>query len=77
MILKVHYAELPEDQKPGWLSYELFGGGREVRVVARREKERRRKKKPVVQQTEKKEEEKKKEELEYFDYPTYIQTLTG
>ena len=68
---------MPESEKPGWFMYELFGGGREVRVVARREKERRRRKKAVVQEVVMKEEEKEIELQDGFDFPKYIQGLTG
>ena len=36
----MHYEEQAENEKPDWFTYELFGGGKEVRVVARRANEK-------------------------------------
>ena len=74
----MHYEEQAENEKPDWFTYELFGGGKEVRVVARRAKERKKTPKKAVapEEAEKKVEEKKEKE-DYLDYPKYKQEFTG
>ena len=76
--LQIHYADVSASEKPDWFMYELFGGGREVRVVARREKERRKKiQEPAIPKTEIEIEKKNGEEEEGSKYARYRQDLTG
>lgn len=70
----VHSVDVPEDQKPDWFMYGLFGGGKEAKIVARREKESKKKlkaKSPLSVAS------KTIDLSEYSKYPRYFQEFTG